>query len=157
MRWRLLVLLSVLSFFISCRKSETCSYDSCALVAPASEITQLEAYLNSNSITAVKHCSGLYYQLLTDGTGAAPSSCSVVSVTYKGSLTNGNVFEKVTTPVVFDLTTLITGWKNGLPKIKKGGKIKLFIPPSLGYGATASASIPANSILIFDIDLLDVK
>ncbi len=71
--------------------------------------------------------------------------------------TNGNVFDKSTAPVAYSLLNLITGWKNGLPLIKKGGKIKLYIPPALGYGQNQYQSIPGNSILIFDIDLLDYQ
>jgi|SRR5450432_524127 FKBP-type peptidyl-prolyl cis-trans isomerase FkpA len=152
----------------SCAKnnsSVSCSYDPCAYQAPAGEITQLETYLSNAGITtATKHCSGMYYQVKSAGTGATPTTCSYVSVNYKGVLTNGTVFDQTTTsPASFQLSTLIEAWKKGIPLIKKSGSITLYVPPSLGYGnsdqkdANGNIVIPANSILIFDIQLIDVQ
>jgi FKBP-type peptidyl-prolyl cis-trans isomerase FkpA len=145
----------------ACHKSDSrCDYDPCSRKAPASEITQLETYLSGTGITtAVKHCSGMYYQITSNGADNGPGVCSYVSVNYKGALTNGTVFDQTTTtsgPASFLLIDLIEGWKIGIPLIKKTGKIRLYIPPSLGYGNIARTGIPANSILIFDIDLVDV-
>ncbi|MEJ7769059.1 MAG: FKBP-type peptidyl-prolyl cis-trans isomerase [Chitinophagaceae bacterium] len=134
-----------------------CAYDPCALKAADSETNMVENYLATNNLTAVKHCSGLYYKIINEGSGIAPTSCSSVYITYKGSYTNGNVFDKATTPVSFSLATLIDGWKNGLPLVKKGGKIMLYVPPTLGYGPADYRGIPGNSVLIFDIDLIDVQ
>ena len=142
----------------SCSKKDNmnCSYDPCSVTAPDAEVQQVQSYITTNKVTAVKHCSGVFYQIISEGTGTQPSACSSVSVKYTGTLTNGSVFDQTTTPVSFSLLRLIEGWKKGLPLIKKGGKIKLIIPPSLGYGASANGSIPGNSILIFDIELVDV-
>ncbi len=154
--------LSVLAFvvlFSSCVKKtggRACSYDACATVAPIAEQNNVEAYLTSKSIVAAKHCSGLFYKIDVAGTGTNPTACSDVSVKYKGTLTNGNIFDQSTTSISFNIQQLITGWKNAIPLIKEGGKITLFLPPSLGYGAQATGSIPANSILIFEIELLKV-
>ena len=117
----------------------------------------LEAYLLSKNITATKHCSGLYYEILNPGADISPSVCSAIAVTYKGTLTDGTVFDQSTTPRTFSLITLIEGWKKGLLQLKKGGKIRLYVPPSLGYGSSPNGAIPANSILLFDIDLLDLR
>jgi FKBP-type peptidyl-prolyl cis-trans isomerase len=79
-------------------------------------------------------------------------------VAYKGQLTNGNVFDQQLKYVFSTLGSLIDGWRQGLPLIKKGGEIKLYIPPSLGYGSdNSNPSIPPNSILIFDVTLIDVQ
>jgi FKBP-type peptidyl-prolyl cis-trans isomerase FkpA len=139
--------------------SMTCNYDPCSLKASAGEITQLETYLSGAGITtAIKHCSGMYYEIKNPGTGVTPTTCSYVSVNYKGMLTNGTVFDQTTSsPAAFTLVTLIEGWKKGIPLIKRGGSITLYIPPSLGYGPSANGSIPGNSILIFDIQLIDVQ
>ena len=132
-----------------------CNYDACAFAAPASEITQLEAYLASASITATKHCSGMYYTIDAAGSGSTATICSTVSVKYKGQLTNGTVFDQSATPVSFQLGGLIEAWKKGIPLIKPGGKIKLYCPPSLAYGSqpvrdnAGNTVIPANSILVF--------
>jgi FKBP-type peptidyl-prolyl cis-trans isomerase FkpA len=149
---------------LSCNKggsnptnTTTCSYDACQLKAPDSEIVRLEKYLAENSITAVKHCSGLYYMIVTPGTGNSPTFCSDVSVNYVGSYTNGNVFQRSSTPATFNLLGVISGWTKGVPLVKKGGKIKLYLPPSLAYGPNQYQTIPGNSILIFDIDLLDYR
>ena len=149
----------------SCSKNtdDMCSYDACAFAAPASEVTLLEAYLASATITATKHCSGMYYTIDAAGTGAAATICSTVSVKYKGQLTTGAVFDESTTPVSFQLNGLIEAWKKGIPLIKAGGKIKLYCPPSLAYGSqvirdpvTGDTVIPPNSILIFEVELTSV-
>jgi len=143
--------------FYSCKKSG-CDYDSCAYTAPSAEIQAVQTYLNNNSITGTtQHCSGLFYKIENSGTGNNPGACSNVTVKYKGMLTNGTVFDQATTPVSFNLGMLITGWRNGLPLIKEGGKIILYTPPSLGYGSQANGSIPANSILIFEVELIVVQ
>lgn len=139
------------------KKASSCPYDPCSPKAPDAEVAQVQAYLSSNNITAVKHCSGLFYQIMSQGSGVAPSGCSAVVVNYKGALTNGKVFDQSVMPFSTSLIDVIKGWQDGLPLIQKGGKIKLFIPPSLGYGPSANGDIPANSILIFDVELLDLR
>jgi FKBP-type peptidyl-prolyl cis-trans isomerase FkpA len=86
----------------------------------------------------------------------------VVTTGYIGKFTSGSVFDQQTS-FTYQLGSLIEGWKKGLPLIGKSGSITLYIPPSLGYGAVdvkdgqGHVVIPANSILIFDIDLIDVQ
>jgi len=140
---------------------DECNYDPCAIAAPASEITQLEAYLSTASITATKHCSGMYYVIDVPGSGASATACSTVGVKYKGQLTNGTVFDQRTTS--FALDQVIAAWTKGVPLIKAGGKIKLYCPPSLAYGSqvvrdpvTGDTVIPANSILVFEVELINV-
>jgi FKBP-type peptidyl-prolyl cis-trans isomerase FkpA len=150
----------LVALFGACRKNSEVTID-CNLapnvVAPAGEIAAVQAYLNSNSITATQHSSGLFYQIVTPGTGANPNQCSGVSVTYVGRLTTGATFDQATTPVSFPLSGLINAWRIGLPLIKAGGSMKLFVPPTLGYGSQSAGSIPANSILVFDIALTSVQ
>ena len=144
------------------KKDKGCQYTSTTNVAPASEIQAIQNYLNANSITAIQHPSGFFYKIHNAGSGMAPSLCSAVRVAYTGKLTNGNVFDSQT-DVTFQLGVLIEGWKKGVPLIQKGGEITLYIPPSLGYGPSDIKDnnnvviIPGNSILVFDIDLLDVQ
>jgi FKBP-type peptidyl-prolyl cis-trans isomerase len=98
----------------------------------------------------------MYYQIIDGGAGVSPNQCNLVAVRYTGKTTDNSIFDQATTPAVFGLNNLIMGWRLGIPLIKVGGTIRLFIPPALGYGARQVGSIPANSILIFDIDLVNV-
>lgn len=97
------------------------------------------------------------------GTGAEAVSGKLLTVDYKGSLTNGTKFDSSYdrgTPFSFTLGEgrVIKGWEQGLVGMKVGGKRKLTIPPSLGYGERgAGASIPPNATLVFEVELLEVK
>ncbi|MGZ3901748.1 MAG: FKBP-type peptidyl-prolyl cis-trans isomerase [Bacteroidia bacterium] len=113
-------------------------------------------YIASNNLNANATGSGLYYVITTQGTGAQPNSNSTVTVKYKGYLRDGTVFDQ-NGGATFSLNNVIKGWQEGIPYFKKGGKGMLLIPSALGYGAQATGNIPANSVLIFDIELLDVK
>jgi FKBP-type peptidyl-prolyl cis-trans isomerase FkpA len=145
-------------FLLSCsKKNDSCNYDGCAIKAPDSEITTLQNYLSSNSISATMHCSGVFYSIQSAGTGGNPTPCSSISVKYKGMLTNGSVFDETSTPVSFNLGMLVPAWRNVLPLIKGGGRIIMYVPPTLGYGSQANGPIPANSILIFEVDLVSVN
>jgi FKBP-type peptidyl-prolyl cis-trans isomerase FkpA len=104
--------------------------------------------------------TGLLYQVENPGTGAIPKDSDTVVVNYKGTLTNGSEFDNSYTrgePLSFRLDGVIPGWTEGLKHINKGGKIKLVIPPALAYGKTSVPGIPANSTLVFNVELLDVK
>ncbi|MFZ4832603.1 FKBP-type peptidyl-prolyl cis-trans isomerase [Rouxiella sp. Mn2063] len=104
--------------------------------------------------------SGLQYQVEKPGTGAEPKDSDTVVVNYKGTLTDGTEFDNSYTrgePLSFRLDGVIPGWTEGLKHIKKGGKIKLVIPPALAYGKTGVPGIPANSTLVFEVELLDIK
>jgi FKBP-type peptidyl-prolyl cis-trans isomerase FkpA len=162
---KLLAISIVALLLFNCKKSDDnsgprlCTYDPCALKAPASEIQSVQDYLTANSITATQHCSGLFYKIETVGTGDTANACSYVRVKYIGKLTNGTVFDQKQGADTYAnfLSNLIRAWINGIPLIKVGGKIHLYIPPSLGYGSQANGSIPANSILIFEVELVDVE
>lgn len=119
---------------------------------------KINTYLTNNSLSATKTGSGLYYLITTQGTGPQPTINSSIIVNYKGYLVDGTVFDQSKTGgFPTKLTNVIVGWQQGLPYFKKGGKGKLFIPSALGYGTTAQGTIPASSVLIFDIELLDVQ
>jgi FKBP-type peptidyl-prolyl cis-trans isomerase FkpA len=132
------------------------------IVAPVSEQNLVKAYLDSNRIAATLNQSGFYYEIVKAGTGSNPNLCSRITVSYIGQLTDSTVFDQETDQI-YTLGDLIDGWKKGLPLIQAGGEIKLYIPPSLGYGSNGlkdnagNIVVPGNSILIFDINLLDVQ
>lgn len=124
----------------------------------AADENTITKYLSDNKLTATATGSGLHYTITTQGTGIQPSINSFITVNYKGYLTNGTIFDQSSTGgFSSSLTTVIKGWQEGIPLFKKGGKGKLFIPSALGYGTAGSGSIPGNAVLIFDIELLDVK
>ena len=130
------------------------------IVAPASEQTALTDYITSHSIIAEKHSSGLYYQVIQGGLGLTPSICSSIKVNFSGRLTNGTEVEK-NDQVVLNLKLMLEAWRIGIPLIKAGGRIKLYVPPSLAYGSegkkdSITVVIPPNSILIYDITLSEV-
>ncbi|WP_033848220.1 FKBP-type peptidyl-prolyl cis-trans isomerase [Yersinia wautersii] len=107
-----------------------------------------------------KTASGLLYKVENAGRGDAPKDSDTVVVNYKGTLADGTEFDnsyKRGEPLSFRLDGVIPGWTEGLKQIKKGGKITLVIPPELAYGKAGVPGIPANSTLIFDVELLDVK
>ena len=98
---------------------------------------------------------------ITLGKGAQPTFGSTVTVHYVGTLTNGKVFDSSRErkqPFSFRIGTseVIKGWDVGLSTMKVGGKRKLEIPPEMGYGSRSVGSIPANSTLIFEVELLNV-
>lgn len=104
--------------------------------------------------------SGLLYLVEKPGAGAEPKSSDTVVVNYKGTLVDGTEFDNSYTrgePLSFRLDGVIPGWTEGLKLVKKGGKIKLVIPPELAYEKTGVPGIPANSTLVFEVELLDVK
>ena len=121
----------------------------------AEDDAKMQKYITDNGITATKHASGLYYQIVDPGTGATPTINSTVKATYTGKFTNNTSFDGGTAS--FPLTGVIEGWQIGIPLIKQGGKIKLIIPPYLGYQCSDYRGIPGNSVLVFDVDLLEVK
>lgn len=157
---RLIILISFCAVLGSCKKSDpnNCNFTTSNVVVPASEMATLQAYVATRLTLPVLHPGGFYYEIMAAGTGTAiPAICSNVKVKYAGYLTNGTKFDEELTGITFKLGQLIVGWQRGLPLIKKGGSITLFLPPSLGYGSSAVGSIPANSILIFTIELLDLE
>jgi peptidylprolyl isomerase len=104
--------------------------------------------------TTVTTPSGLKYRDVVVGTGAQPSSSSAtVRVNYDGRLLNGSRFDSNTNSS-FRLDQVIAGWTEGLATMQVGGKRQLIIPANLAYGATARPGIPANSTLVFDVELL---
>ena len=92
------------------------------------------------------------------GNGDVPDINSIVTVAYKGTLTDGTIFDQSgTSGATFPLSNVIQGWQEGIPLYSEGGSGILLIPSALGYGSQAVGSIPANSVLIFEVTLLNVN
>jgi FKBP-type peptidyl-prolyl cis-trans isomerase FkpA len=118
----------------------------------------LESFAKEKGVKKTE--SGLLYQVEKEGSGNAPKDSDTVVVNYKGTLVDGSEFDnsyKRGEPLSFRLDGVIPGWTEGLKHVKKGGKIKLAIPPALAYGENGVPGIPANSTLVFDVELLDIK
>lgn len=145
--------------FLGCKKQET----GCTPIKPEVEEPQILAYAAKDSIHAVKHSSGIYYEIINPGTGAIPTPTSDVSVTYTGKFLNETKFDEKTNPVSLNLSRVIEGWQIGIPLVKEGGRIKLIIPSSLAYGCNpvkddyGTVVIPGNSVLFFDVTVSKVQ
>ena len=117
-------------------------------------------YIKDNQVEdVVADSSGIYYTIETPGTGGSPTSTSKVTVKYKGYLLDGTVFDQTEGDATaeFSLGGLIPGWRIAIPKLQKGGKGTFFLPSTQGYGNQVTGNIPANSVLIFDIELIDFE
>ncbi len=106
--------------------------------------------------------SGLQYEIIEEGSGDHPKPTDKVSVHYTGKLIDGTVFDSSVErgqPATFGLNQVIPGWTEGIQLMKKGGKIRLYIPENLGYGAQAppGSGISPYSTLIFDVELLEIN
>ncbi len=103
---------------------------------------------------------GLRYEIMKPGEGPNPKPTDIVKVHYHGTLVDGTVFDSSVQrnePAEFGLDQVIPGWTEGLQKINKGGKIKLYVPPQLAYGDDGKGGIPPGSTLIFEVELLEIK
>ncbi len=156
MRNFILLLASVVAIgYGGCSKKDKPCEPVSVVVSP-DEIARVEQYLRNKGISAEKDDRGFYYTIEALGTGDHPSACANVTVNYSGTLTNGTVFD-ARNGISFNLDGLIAGWRMGIPLIAKGGKVILYLPPSLAYGAYETNGIPGNSILIFHIDLVGIN
>ena len=121
-----------------------------------------ESYLAENSkkegITVT--ASGLQYKILNEGTGVPPEAKDTVKVHYEGRLISGDVFDSSIArgePVTFPLNNVIPGWSEGVQLMKVGAKFEFTIPATLAYGPAGTGPIPPNSVLVFDVELLEIN
>ena len=137
----------------SCKKSD--GYNSEKQMQKDEEL--IKEFLTKNNLTAQRHDYGVYYIKSNPGTGNVVYTTKTnVTANYTLRLLNGTVVQKTTEPVTFSLSTVIPGWQIGIQLIQRGGKIRLLIPSVLAYGSEDKPGIPANSVLDFDIELVDV-
>jgi FKBP-type peptidyl-prolyl cis-trans isomerase FklB len=122
-----------------------------------------EVYLaetaKKEGVTATE--SGLLYEVLVSGTGGSPSATDTVEVHYHGTLIGGDVFDSSVErgePAKFPVNRVISGWTEALQLMKVGDKWRLHIPATLAYGEQSpSPKIPANSTLVFEVELLNIE
>lgn len=118
------------------------------------------AYLALNRTMAgvTQTASGLQYRQLAAGTGAArPGDADIALVDYKGSLADGTVFDRSAHATPLAVSGVVPGFAEALKLMRKGAIYRVWIPPSLGYGAAGAGPIPANALLVFDITLVDFQ
>lgn len=116
----------------------------------------------TNPLNSASRADGLVIQDVVVGSGAEAIAGATVAVHYVGTLQTGEQFDSSLergTPIQFTLGSgqVIAGWEQGIKGMKVGGRRVLVIPPTLGYGDRAVGPIPANSTLIFQVELVDVK
>lgn len=119
---------------------------------------QIQKLIEQKNWTCERSDSGLYFQILEEGDGAFIPIDAKVLVTYKGSLKNGKIFDQTSEePVSLYAKTLIDGWREALLFLNIGSKVRLVIPPNLGYKNRELPDIPKNSILIFEIKIHGIE
>lgn len=124
----------------------------------------IQEFFVKNKIKATKTPSGLYYRITKQGTGAAPKAGQKVTVNYTGKTLDGTSFDSNVDPkfnhvqpfqFMLGMGQVIKGWDEGIALMKKGSKGTLYIPSPLAYGAQSpSPLIPANAVLVFDVELV---
>jgi FKBP-type peptidyl-prolyl cis-trans isomerase len=131
-------------------------------VVPANPVlTDSKKTMETTSNKKTTTASGLQYEILKKGTGAArPTLKNVVKVHYHGTLLNGTVFDSSIDrgePIEFPLGNVIKGWQEGLQLMSVGDTFKFTIPADLAYGDNPPPQIPAGATLVFTVELLGIK
>ena len=135
----------------------------CAFAAAASAQIPAPDDVSAPPSDAETTRSGLAYKVITPGTGSEhPSATDEVTVHYSGWLTNGTMFDSSVArgmPATFPLNRVIRGWTEGVQMMVVGETRRFWIPSELGYGSSDAAGgvIPANSMLVFDVELLSMR
>jgi FKBP-type peptidyl-prolyl cis-trans isomerase len=139
-----------------------CSSSSTAPTTVDIESTTFAPSLGIDLTKFTKNSSGLYWRDLVVGAGTTAANGMTVAVHYVGNLPNGTQFDvngPTATPFSFKLGIgqVVPGFDEGIRGMKVGGRRQLIIPPELGYGSRANGAIPANSILVFTVDLVSAQ
>jgi len=146
---RLLFIASLLFIFASCN-----TYSEQELEGFDKEI---QAYIKKNKLDLDASPSGLYFKITKKGDGRLIRYTDSVSISYKGKLLNGRIFDYTKEPLTFAVKGLIGGWKEALLSCKKGSEVVMIIPPQIGYGNHKLDDIPQNSILYFEMKVWGFK
>ena len=158
---KLIIVVLPLFLIAACVKSgtnTTVNCDAVTLTAPASEVTTLRRYLDTNNITVKEDSRGFFYHIDTVGSGAKPTVCNAVIVDYAGYLLSGATAFGQGSNAPFNLNALIIGWQEAIPLMAAGSRMTLYLPPSLAYGSQGSGTtIPPNAYLRFTIALKAVN
>ena len=115
---------------------------------------KIKDYLEDNNLDAESTESGLHYIINVPGSNEHPVVTDSVNIAYAGTLLNGNLFDSSPSST-FLLDDLIEGLREGIPLLGKGGEGTFIVPSELGYGGNSQPGIPANSVLVFEVTLID--
>lgn len=118
---------------------------------------EITAYIEKNNLDCEKSSSGMYYKIIEQGDGDPIQFKDHVYFTYKGEFLDGEVFDEQKEPVDFNVDQLIGAWKEIMLKLNVGGKAFLIAPPHLGYGTHDLEDIPANSILVYNMEVTAIE
>jgi FKBP-type peptidyl-prolyl cis-trans isomerase FkpA len=126
--------------------------------APRDAAAVALAGVRSGDASIQQTSSGLLYKMLKAGTGDAhPTDADVTLVNYTGKLLDGTTFDASQRPTPMQVTGVVPGFSEALKMMTKGAKYRFWVKPSLAYGDKAAGPIPAHSVLVFDLELLDWK
>ena len=125
-------------------------------------IEEGEKFLAQNKLKpgVITTASGLQYEVITEGTGIKPTAIDTFVAHYRGTLLNGTEFDASYNrgqPLTYPVNKVVPGWIEGLQLMAVGSKYKFYIPYNLGYGVNGNGQIPGGAMLIFELELLDVK
>ena len=126
------------------------------IVAIVAALVAAAALARAGDTGMTATASGLKYRVIAPGEGGAtPTDADVALVNYTGKLTDGTVFDKSQQPTPMPVSGVVPGFSEGLKMMTKGAKYRFWLPPALAYGDTDTGPIPANSTLVFDVELVD--
>lgn len=138
--------------FAACKKSEVTP------LTAAEEDVAIKAFITKKAWTATATTEGIYYVIDKEGTGATPLLTDYINIKFKGYLLDETIIsDSKDSAIEFRMNELIEGLKIGLQKFKVGGKGKIILPSAYGFGTQSTTSIPANSMLVFEIDLVSAQ
>ncbi|MDX1407827.1 MAG: FKBP-type peptidyl-prolyl cis-trans isomerase [Saprospiraceae bacterium] len=143
---RMIATLLVVTLFLACGKDDNQREIDAHVIAD---------WISERGLTAESTASGLHYLIDEPGNNEHPDVSSTIHIIYAGRLLDGFEFDASNGVVEFPLNALIQGWQEGIPLFGKGGSGTLIIPSHLGYGSAPRTGIPPNSVLVFDIELVD--
>ena len=136
----------------------SCGGDESQIDINARNQQEILDYLADNDVSdAFETSSGLFVRIENEGSADKPTINDEITLTYQGTFTDGTSFDGTTTPITFPLAGLILGWQEGIPHFGKGGNGSLYIPSRLAYGQSGTRGIPPNTVLVFDIDIIDFE
>lgn len=121
---------------------------------------EIQALLAANNLTMDRLENGLYIDVIHPGTGEELIKITdEVTFYYTGYLSDGSVFQSIPEdePLTFPVRSLIAGWQDALSFVSEGGKLKVIIPPQLGYGSKNTELVPPNSILLYEMTVVEVR